>query len=216
MPNFFSQIVDLLFPMTCVGCNRNGTLLCAACIDRLTPATDSAHAFAHSVFDYKNPLIRHAIWKFKYKHARGFAKVFAPYLYDNLIGLLSDELFLSQHDKIILTPIPLHKNRLRQRGYNQSELLVEEIMKLDTARIFSCDQGILTRIKDTNPQAKSEKKKARLGNLSGAFVADSSLARGKDIILIDDVTTTGATLSEARKALRSAGARSVRACTIAH
>lgn len=210
-------IIEAVFPRECAGCGKNGVLLCAACIEETQSAPQSEHAFINAAFDYHNKAIKRAVWRFKYKNARGFAKIFAPYLYDEIIGALGNELFISGGENILLVPVPLHKKRLRERGYNQSELLTREILKLDSAHIFSYAPLLLVRVKETKPQAKSEKRNARIKNLRDAFYSPPTLhARGRVVILIDDVTTTGATLVEAKRSIRILRPRKILAFTIAH
>jgi len=215
--SIFNFIIDAVFPRECAGCGRNGTLLCTTCIEDTQRAPRSEHAFINAVFDYHNKTIKRAIWRLKYKNARGFSKIFAPYLYDEIIGALGNELFISGGENILLVPVPLHKKRLRERGYNQSELITREILKLDIARIFSYAPEILVRVKETKQQAKSEKRNMRIKNLRDAFNAPPTLkARGKVVILIDDVTTTGATLVDAKRAIRHLRPRKVLAFAVAH
>lgn len=214
--SFFIYITDTIFPKRCAGCGSLGALLCSECIASVPYAEPSPHSYIHTIFDYRNKIIQRAIWRFKYKNARGFAKYFGEQLYSEIIGDLGDSLHVSKTETFLLVPIPLYKKRLRERGYNQSELIVQTIMKNDTTSIFKFSNRALVRVKETKSQARSALRAARLENLRGAFRADSAIVKGKDIILIDDVTTTGATLSEARKALRAAGARSVRAYAVAH
>lgn len=210
-------LINAVFPQECAGCRRSGTLLCATCIEDTQRAPQSEHAFINAVFDYHNKAIKRAVWRFKYKNARGFAKIFAPYLYDEIIGALGNELFISGGENILLVPVPLHKKRLRERGYNQSELLAREILKLDSARIFSYAPELLIRVRETKSQAKSEKRNARIKNLRDAFCSPPTLrARGCVVILIDDVTTTGATLVEAKRSIRTLRPRKVLAFTVAH
>ncbi len=217
LSSIFAFLIEIIFPRTCVGCGENRTLLCDDCIDNTDRAPRSEYAFIHAVFDYHNKAIKRAIWLFKYKNARGFAKIFAPYLYDEIIGALGNELLISKNEKILIVPVPLHKKRHRERGYNQSELLVREILKLDREHIFSYASKLLVRIKETKPQAKSEKRNMRIKNLEDAFYSPPALqARGRIVILIDDVTTTGATFNEARRALRASHPRKIIAFAIAH
>jgi len=214
--SIFTRIIDLLFPQKCAGCGSLGILLCKNCIASLPRATPSVHPFVTALFDYQSTLLRRAIWRFKYKNAQGFAKHFGEQLYEDIIGNLGEELHISKNDSFLLVPIPLHKKRFRERGYNQSELIARAITNHDTDKLFEFSRNTLIRIRETKPQARSDKRATRLENLRGAFHANSDTAKGRNIILIDDVTTTGATFSEARKALRKAGARSVRAYAIAH
>lgn len=212
----FSLVIDAIFPQTCGGCGKRGTLLCEKCQVSIPAASRPSEAFITAIFDYQNPAIRSVIWKFKYKNARAAANYFGERLYEEIVAELADGLHISKNETFLLVPIPLHKKRLRERGYNQSELLVREILKHDAGKIFQSEPKALIRARETNAQAKKEKRAARFENLRGAFSAVPALVRDKNIILVDDVTTTGATLTEARKALLKAGARTVRAHTVAH
>ncbi|MEK7148360.1 MAG: ComF family protein [Patescibacteria group bacterium] len=212
----FTRLVDALFPRVCEGCGKSGVILCENCAGNIPRAQKSEYSFITSIFDYRNPIIRGVVWKFKYKNARVVAKCFGEKLYEEILGDLGDRLHISQEETFLLVPIPLHKKRLSERGYNQSELLAREIIKYDTGKILQLAPKAIIRKEKTLPQAKKEKRAARFENLRGAFVAIPELVRGKHIVLIDDVTTTGATLTEARKALLKAGAKTVRAYAVAH
>jgi len=217
LTDLFTSIIDLLLPQRCVACAEPGTLFCATCLTRIPSAPPAEHSFIRAVFDYHHPAIKRAIWRFKYKNARGVARVFAEKLYEEIMGELGDSLDASSRETFLLVPIPLHKKRLRERGYNQSELLARAILKHDDAHIFELAPNLLVRTHATKPQARSEKRAARLANLRGAFACpDPAHVRGRTIILIDDVTTTGATLLEAKRALAKAKPRAVLAFTIAH
>ncbi len=213
----FSSLLDLLFPRECVGCRTPRTLLCENCLGEVPQASPAEHPFIHGTFDYRDPIIKRAIWRFKYKNMRNFAEIFAPYLYDEIIGTIGESLSISVSEKFLLVPIPLHKKRLRERGYNQSALLALALIKLDSAKLFEYSPDILVRARETKPQAKSEKRAVRLANLRDAFTCiDPARVRGRTIILIDDVTTTGATLLEAKRALSSGRPRKVLAFTVGH
>jgi ComF family protein len=110
-------------------------------------------------------------------------------------------------DAELIVPIPLYPKRLRERGFNQSALLA-----LATGRKF--DARALERIRDTPPQA-GLKADARRKNLAGAFWANPDRVRGRHVVLIDDVVTTGATVEAASLELRRAGASTVHVLTLA-
>lgn len=217
--SLFEYAIEILFPRICSGCGRTGTFLCARCISkapRSEPISNESNSFVTAMFDYRNPAIRNAIWKFKYKNARGIASCFGEALYEEIVHEIGNDLRIGAHETFLLVPIPLHAKRLRERGYNQSELLAREILKYDTDKMFMLEKSALSRTRATKPQAKKEKRASRLENLRGAFEANSHFTKGRHIILIDDVTTTGATLTSARKALLKAGVKSVRAYVVAH
>lgn len=218
--SIFNRVADLLFPRSCAECAKSGTFLCEECLSSLPNAQHPEYAFITAIFDYQNPAIRKVIWRFKYRNARGVARCFGERLYEEILNELGNGLDASTRplgaNSFLLIPIPLHNKRLRERGYNQSELLAREIVKYDTGKMFQIETNALKRTQNTKPQAKSEKRASRFKNLCGAFTATSSIVRGKHILLIDDVTTTGATFSEARKTLLLAGARTVNAYAVAH
>ncbi len=208
---------DMLFPHACVGCRLHGVLFCNECLLSCPQARPSQHTFIHAVFDYQNPIIKRALWRFKYENARAFANVFARPLYEKIFDELCDDIDAHQQEKYVLIPIPLHSSRHRERGYNQSELLAREISAHDTSNIFEFAPEILIRTRKTTAQARSEKRAERIANLHEAFVCtDPTRIRGRTIILIDDVATTGATLLSAKHALSSAHPRKVIAFTVAH
>ena len=105
----------------------------------------------------------------------------------------------------LLVPVPLHSSRLRQRGYNQSELLAREVSKTAGLKV---DKGLLARIRNTPPQVGATGRTERRRNVEGSFEAKTNL-RGAAVIVIDDVATTGSTISACASALKSAGAASV-------
>ncbi len=215
--SFFSHILDIFFPRTCIGCSNQRTLLCVRCLSKIPSAPPTEHSFIRGVFDYHHPLIKDAVWRLKYKHVQGFAEVFAEKLYEEIIGELGDNLDAAPKETFLLIPVPLHKKRLSERGYNQSELIARAIIAYDQAHTFELAPDILVRIHATAPQARSQKRTARIANLRGAFACtDPSYVRGRIVILIDDVTTTGATLLEAKRALIAAKPRKVLAFTVAH
>lgn len=217
--SYFLKVTEILFPRTCSGCGENGSFLCNKCLDespRALPLSEVPSAFTTAIFNYRHPAIRRAIWRFKYENARDIATHFGRPLYDEIIGEVGNDLRIASGIVFLLVPIPLHPKRLRERGYNQSELLSREILNHDTEDMFELVPGALARTRQTKPQAKKEKRVARFENLRGAFLSSPQLVHGRHVILIDDVTTTGATLSEARKSLLKAGAKTVRAYTVAH
>jgi ComF family protein len=114
----------------------------------------------------------------------------------------------------LVLPIPLHSRRQRERGYNQSEILVREMRR---QLEWPTDDAALIRSRSTRPQLGLTAVERR-ANVHDAFVADPAGVEGKRVLLVDDVCTTGSTLTAAAIALQEAGAKSVAAyclCTVA-
>lgn len=117
----------------------------------------------------------------------------------------------------ILIPIPLSKKRYKERGYNQVELICKKLIEIDNDVNFKLETNILIKSKDVEHQARIKNRRERLENIVGSFgVKNIELVKNRNIILIDDILTTGATLNEAKKILKKAGARKVIAFTLAH
>jgi ComF family protein len=151
--------------------------------------------------------IKILIYRFKYDRDTLLAKDLTALTYQawaKIANLLDPSLAR-------LVPVPLHWQRLRERTFNQSECLADELSRLIDIRVT---KNALKRIKKTNSQQKLGKQQ-RLINIANAFSAKTSLVQGKQIILVDDVCTSGATLSECSKALYEAGASIVVALTVA-
>jgi ComF family protein len=165
-------------------------------------------------------LIKKSLWLLKYNGKRRLAELFAQSVYPRIIEELSDLAPLENFTKPILIPIPLSNKRFRERGFNQSELICKYLMKIDRENNqcnFELIDNVLIKPKETIHQAKIENRNERLKNLKGTFtVKNQELIKKRNIILIDDITTTGATLNEAKKILKENGANKIIAFTIAH
>ena len=209
--------LDLLFPLNCLGCQREGKVLCASCVGRLpeltppycpvcaqpnAPATchwclESPPAFNGIRAPYRmEGTVKDAIHNLKY---RGL-KAAAPELAELLAQYLAEHPMPGD----LLVPVPLHARRLRSRGYNQSALLARELSK---KLGLEMDQRLLARTRNTPPQVSASRKERR-DNVQGSFRCDGPVDR-RDVILVDDVATTGSTLSACAAALKGAGASSV-------
>ena len=176
------------------------------------------------MYSYADQRVRRLVKLLKYKNTRHAAGVFGVPLARVLMESLGeDALFVGQRN-ILLVPIPLAKSRRRKRGYNQAELLARALLahvrRIDPQGIgmqMSVDTVLLEKIVDTKPQAEISHRVERLKNLDDCFrVVSGRVSKGEVIILIDDVTTTGATLVAARQALVYAGFLNVVALTVAH
>lgn len=210
---FFNNLLSLFFPERCSGCGRKNTPLCRTCLSEIEPAENTGDSNLIALFSYKDSGLRRAVWLLKYRNRRTLAEIFAAELADFLTEELSDRKIFNNLNQTLLIPIPLAGRGLRRRGYNQSALIARELARLASLALA---EGILVKIKET-PAQMSLNRQERLRNLEGAFaVSQAEQIAGCDIILIDDVITTGATMREAAKVLKQAGAKSVLAVAIAH
>ncbi len=212
-----NAILDVIFPSYCASCHKKGTDLCLGCLSRCSESERDRAKWIFPLYDYRHPTIKKSIWLLKYKNRKGLAKTFAEALYGRIMEELSELSIIENFREPVLVPIPLSRKRYKERGFNQAELICQELVKIDANKNFELKKGVLTRIKDSIHQARIENRKDRLKNIIGAFaVLQIEKVKSRNIILIDDVTTTGGTLTEARKVLKNAGANKVIAFTIAH
>jgi len=215
-----NTILDFVFPSVCLSCGKGGVDLCLECLSDSPVAERESAKWIFPLFDYRHPPIKKAVWLLKYSSKRRLAKIFAEALYFRILEELAELEVMENFRQPILIPIPLSKKRQRERGFNQAELICRELIKLDTGKNFTLAENVLIKPKDTEHQARIEDRGKRLKNLIGSFAVKNSkeiqTIKDRNIILIDDVTTTGATLNEAKKTLKLAGARKVIAFAVAH
>ncbi|MFA6324893.1 MAG: ComF family protein [Candidatus Paceibacterota bacterium] len=226
---FFNTILNIIFPVNCLACGKSGLDLCIKCLASSPEAERENKRWIYSLFDYRHIPIKKAIWLLKYKGKRNIANIFGEIMYIRILEELSDLALLENFKEIILIPIPLAPKRQRERGFNQSLLICKKLIELnknnskqknihmrDSVNIY-LEKNILIKPKETKHQALIKDRNERLKNIIGSFVVkNKELIKNRNIILIDDVTTTGATLTEARKILKEAGARKIIAFTVAH
>lgn len=215
-------ILDILFPCRCASCGRDTTkeraVLCAPCAERIPRFSaffcpvcggrvpgekpschPRARFLAGAAVPYDNAAVTELIRLLKYDGVRSAAAPLGNFVAQYLREMLPDP------KGIVLVPIPLHASRLRSRGYNQAK----EIATVVSAMLgLPVEDGLLARKRHTEPQTERKGRAERLRNVAGCFAA-SALVRGRVIILIDDVYTSGATMQTAAHALKDAGARRV-------
>ncbi len=157
---------------------------------------------------YSEPKVRALVWEVKYyAHGRA-AKLAGEYLAQLLLAEAADIVGTP-----LLIPMPMHPKRRKERGHNQTEVLCEAALKVLFS--FTYDPHILIRTRHTQPQQGLERHN-RLKNLQNAMaVSDPAKVKGRVCIVVDDVTTTGASFAEAKRALREAGASEVRCIALA-
>jgi ComF family protein len=217
----FSGLLDLVYPPRCGGCGETGSgWWCSACDQRLTrydaasnlhhlqltPASGSSPqpltlpVISAALFA---PPLREAIHAFKYEGTPQLAEAFGQHMASawRAAGLAADA----------IVSVPLHPSRQRERGFNQSERLAQQVAALVSLTLI---EGGLKRIRRTEQQAHLSASE-RKANVAGAFAARPDRMQDLSVLVVDDVLTTGATLAECAMALYDAGARQVIALTLA-
>lgn len=222
--------LDTIFPIKCVGCKKEGEWLCDKCFSKTVLVKSQLCPYCSRLSEkgkicerckrrtksnlsgilpacyFNEGFIKDAIHEFKYDGVFDLAEPLANLLIN---CLLENPLFEGR----IIVPVPLHKRKEKQRGFNQSKLLAQKIADAYEVEI---EDKVLIRKKSTLPQV-SLGSKDRKSNIKNAFefVGDSGKIKDKKILLIDDVCTTGATLEECAKVLKENDAKDVWALIIA-
>ena len=214
------RVADFLFPPHCLGCGREGDFLCIRCcraLPRLLPPLcpkcsrplvqedrcPICQRWRLEINSIRSPflfqgVVRQAIHQLKYNNFKALAFPLAQ--------LLAEYVETRPLPVEVIVPIPLHPCRLRQRGYNQSALLARELGRLTSLPVV---EDSLSRLRDTPAQVRAPNAEIRRSNVVGVFACRDEKLKGKQVLLIDDVCTTGATLDSCAIALNRAGASSV-------
>jgi ComF family protein len=225
-------ILDILFPPLCLNCQKylqnknkficdtclaaikfNNTLFCPVCRARLADNKRICHYDSQYLLaaagNYDDLVLQNLIHHFKYKSFKNLAPILAEILIKYLSNL---SLSMVKSQKSVVVPVPLHPRRERQRGFNQAKLIAGIVAKKFNWDLF---EG-LKRIKNNKPQVGLRDSEARVKNMAGCFeIQNPERVKNKDILLVDDVFTSGATMNEAVKILKANGAKRIIALVIA-
>jgi len=226
-------ILDILFPIHCIACKKEGAWICEICLAKIKVQDEHLCPICEKMItpdgrtclackkrtsldgllvssSYLQFPIASAVHLFKYR----FISDFHLPLGELLIRVMRQaEIPLPD----IIMPVPLHKRRLRWRGFNQSALLANHLAKnLLPAVVLTIDENILIRNRYTTPQMQIKNYTNRLENINGAFsVSHHTDIKNKTILIVDDIATTGSTIFECAKILKDAGAKEVFAIVLA-
>ncbi len=234
----FRKILDFVFPQNCISCDGKITAadrcLCAPCREDIgfirQPYCFQCGVPADLSYDYPHEEFlcgdcRQNSFRFDRARSLGFfdtvlRTMIHAFKYRKQMGVLSEinfllEKYFSEHPDFCqgftVSPVPLHFNRMKERGFDQAFLIARQ-----AARILKLplEGGLLKRVKATRPQVNITRKE-RARNVKGAFeVSRPELVAGKNILLVDDVFTTGATVNEATKVLKKEGVGEVHVFTV--
>lgn len=224
LPGWMWNTIDWVFPPHCLGCGNEGEIICSECYATIkrVPANVCPYCNAYvstsghcpncgnrkppynqyRAFAFYGGVIREAVHHLKYQNDVGVARVLAGYL----LKVIQAE----NWEIDLVVPVPLSKHKQDQRGYNQAERLALPVAE---ALRIPLSTDALLRIKENASQVDLDVQ-SRRDNVRGVFEANPVLVKGKKILLIDDVFTTGATLESASQALKDAKSDLVYAVTV--
>ena len=214
MNRIIEYILDLIYPPRCCFCSkiveRDAHGICAACREKLPSLKkENGKRMLEGGFVCCYPLIygnmvRDSFLRYKFNGAVSYAETFS--------SILADRLNSISPDCDLVTWVPLSRRKKKKRGYDQAELLAK-----GAAALLGLDcERILYKNKETKTQSRLKDRKERADNVKGAYsLRDKKLVEGKRILVVDDIVTTGATLSECCRVLKKAGAEAVTAAALA-
>jgi len=208
LQQLFDLSIALLFPPRCVGCGRVDSIWCQNCQDQLDETAFPQHVrplpplAGITSTGVHQGIIREAVQGLKYGNAKSVAHALGERLVKQLQG--------QDWPIDMIVPVPLHKTRLAERGYNQAQLLSEHVAEV---LLYPCLPEAVHRQRNTQSQVTLSGAE-RQANLQDAFQADPQVVSRQRVLLIDDVYTTGATLSACAQAVLQAGAQAIYGLTV--
>lgn len=208
------RLLDLLYPPRCVFCHRllqtGDDPVCRFCRERLPLTGDRSERRSPKYVDqcisplYYEGTVRDSLHRFKFSQRTGYAEVYAGFM----LKCIDENAFFCD----IISWAPVSRKRRRSRGYDQSELLAKAV----AAKLGLPCLRTLEKVRHNAPQSRTKNAAERAKNVKGAYrCCDPDAVRDRKILLIDDIVTSGSTLSECAKMLKNAGASRVTALTVA-
>lgn len=231
MAGFGDAVLQAVYPRRCPVCDdivrQRGEKICLECMDRLKLLTppwcmrcgkktgegeelcrdcrEGGHLYERGRALYEYDSVAESIYRFKYGGRREYADFFG----EQTVDYLGD--FIREVNPDGMIPIPLHRHRKAVRGYNQAGLLAAAVGRRMGIPVY---EHLLVRVRDTVPQKKLNRPE-RQNNLKKAFIMPENDVKLKTILVFDDIYTTGATIDEAARALKAAGAERIFFVTLA-
>ena len=206
MKNFLNSLLDLIYRKKCYFCrsSKYSQKICPQCFEKLEYNNFEANRIINGINIYcaghYTKELQKLIRGVKYHRQKDLAYYQAKFMYNYFekINIFNDK-------DIEIIAIPLHENRIKQRKYNHMEIVCNEFSKLSG---FECNFELVKRVKDTKPQYKLTKKQ-RAENLAEAFCVRKEFYKGKTILILDDICTTGSTFEEIIRELNKAGIKDI-------
>ena len=193
--NFTKNALDLFFPPRCGVCGKIGTVLCNSCEEKiekykinLIERKDGINIFY--LYRYGG-IIRELLIKYKFGDKSYLADTFVK------IMLKNKKLFRFLKNYDIIIPVPLHRKRKLERGYNQTELIAKKLG-------LKYEKDCLVKVKNIKPQSKNNAKNRRIEIKDVFQIQNIEKIRNKKVLILDDIYTTGATANECIKTLSTA------------
>ena len=200
MINFLNTLLDLIYRKKCYFCGKSNdsVKMCQNCYNELEYTNTDVNRIIDGVNIYTCGIYEKNMQKLirglKYHKQKELAYYLAKFMYEYFKKLNLEGIFQ-------VVPVPLHKNRVKKRKYNHMELVAEDFCRLSG---FPINFELITRIKDTKPQYRLSRKE-RMKNLENAFEVDKTKDLHLQVLLIDDICTTGSTFEEMITTLKKEG-----------
>lgn len=203
----FDSFLDFLFPKECLGCGKNDELFCLSCEGSILKSSLSLRLDDIEIFiaASPSPLLKDILHQLKYGYSEELAVILGYFLRERFLH--EQRFFMENLRDYVAVPVPLHWKRFNDRGFNQSELLARQL----PIPVIS----LLRRYRATSPQVKLSREQ-REKNVSNAFSLIKNVRLPERVLLIDDVFTTGATISACAKVLKMAGVKEIKALVLTH
>lgn len=214
--NIFNIVIEIIYPNFCIGCRKKGEIICNDCkkIIKITEKETSDNIYA--IFDYHDEIIRKSIWELKYHKKKIIGIKLGELIYEEFLEEIEGLKKYTYGQKILVIPVPISKNRNKNRGYNQTEIIAKNFCNMNKD-IFEYKNNIVYKTKETTPQAKITNRNKRLKNMKGVFnIKNKEIIKNRTFIIMDDVTTTGATISEIIKIIKKEKPKKVIGLAVAH
>jgi len=162
----------------------------------------------YAIFSYQDELVKSAIWSLKYRRNKKIAKLLSEAISPSFMEIIENEKMFNNFSNPILVPVPANKAKKRERGFDQTRLLVKYLIKQLPKNFIQTEIKGLKRVKKNLNQARTKSRQSRFENLKNSLIAKSNL-KNKNIVVLDDVSTSGATFKEAKRALKKVGAKKI-------